>query len=218
MKAVTSLDSISQLVTINPAVATPKEIRELIAAKGAILEGHFALQSGRHSSYLLRFRPLGQDREIVDRIAGHLVQICAPSTTATTVICPESAGFFLGNALAHRLKSSVAICRLDQRRRPTSILRKGSIVPGTEVVVVNDVATSGSSLSTLIGLAEANGATVHTALVFGTLASSVLGQLLNHRHLRGGYLVECNWPTYDPSECPHCLAGGEQVIPTAEFN
>jgi orotate phosphoribosyltransferase len=218
MKVITSLDSISRLVTVNPAVATRDEIRMLIATKGAIVDGHFALQSGRHSAYLLRFRPLGQDREIVDRIAGMLVQLCAPITTATTVICPESAGFFLGNALAHRLHASVAICRLDERRRPTPILRKGSIVPGTELIVVNDVATSGDSLSTLMSLAETNGATVRTALVFGTLASSVLGQLLNRRGLRGGYLVECIWPTYDPVECPLCLTGGEEVIPTAEFN
>ncbi|MBK9036409.1 MAG: hypothetical protein IPL61_35035 [Myxococcales bacterium] len=138
----------------------------------------------------------------------------------TTVIVPESAGFFLGDALAQRLGAGIAVARTDLQRRPARSLYDGTIHQTDRVLVVNDVVTTGASLEPLLDLVGDRGATVSGVLVFGALDGPGFRAILNRRRVPGDHLLEAGpaWVLRSPEECPACARGELPLLPAAELN
>lgn len=213
-----SLDEIRDVVVISPRRGLPELLYRALAETGALLRGHFSLYDGKHSEYFIRFRALSRDPELLAQIAGHLVAQVDPGVQ--TVIVPESAGFFLGDAIATQLGATVAVARTDLQRRPGRTLFNGAVHRGDSVLVVNDVVTTGTSLEPLLDLAADRGATVAGVLVFGALDGPGFRSVLNRRQLPGEHLLEAGpaWILRSPAECPVCARGTEPVFPAAELN
>jgi orotate phosphoribosyltransferase len=141
----------------------------------------------------------------------------APFLQGATLLAAESAGFFLAKAIARTNSLDTAIAKIDQRRLPTTELRSGPI--GRKVVVVTDVVTTGSSVETLISLAQQNDATVSGVLTFGMLDPAAFTRLLSKHRLEGQWLVQAsNWSTWDRSECPMCASDANDIVPAFELN
>ncbi|WP_426757259.1 phosphoribosyltransferase family protein [Myxococcus sp. Y35] len=136
----------------------------------------------------------------------------------TQVLCPETAGFFLGHAMAQRLAAQLVVSAVDSRRRPTMLLRTGTLTPGRPVLVINDVSTTGSSLDPLVQLAKDAGCDIAGVAVFAAWKMDSFHQWKTRRSLRGEALVAGMWETYDAGpNCPGCAAG-RQLLPAMEFN
>jgi orotate phosphoribosyltransferase len=210
---------IRDVVVVQPRRGLPELVHDALARSGALLRGHVGLHRGRHTEYFIRFRALTRDPALLAPIVDHLLAT-VDLPAGATVLAPESAGFFLGDAIARRLGVPLAVARTDLQRRPARALLHGDLPAGGQVVVVNDVVTTGASLEPLLELVADHGATVAAALVFGALDGTAYRALLNRRGIPGDHLVEASdrWPVQPAETCELCRRPGPALIPAAELN
>lgn len=205
------------LVTSVDEVA--REVLPFVATAGALLRGHFLLQGGDHSEVFLRFARLAQDQAVADRIAV-LLRSVAPFVPSDpfTVLCPESAGAFLGSAIARTAGGKLAIARVNAKRCPQPALRLGTVDRDKPVIIVNDVVTTADSLRTLIEFARTAGAPVAGAVVFAAVKPAKMQQFALEQGVRWAALVHAQWRTYPLGEgCPGC-AKSDVLVPAAALN
>jgi orotate phosphoribosyltransferase len=216
---VADLDRIRSLVTVNPTLGDASAIYDLLHRTGAVLEGHFALQSGQHSRCFLRFRQIGRSTAEVDYVASRLLEIAPFVPRRAQVLCPESAGFYLGHAVSQRIEGRLAVLKIDEHRRPGTELRTGALAKSAPLIIVNDVVTTGHSLQRLISAAGAHGVRPVGAVVFATLRLNEFNQSINDLGLRATYVIAATdaWETFPEQQCPLCGAK-DRPLPAAEFN
>ncbi len=212
-------DEIRSVVVVQPRRGLPELVHDALARSGALLRGHFGLQGSRHTEYFIRFRAISRDPELLEPIVDHLLG-AIELPPQPIVLVPESAGFFLGDALRRRIGAPLAVARTDLQRRPARALLHGELPAGAQVVVVNDVVTTGASLEPLLELVADRGATVAAALVFGALDGTSYRSTLNRRRIPGDHLLEARarWTMQPAESCEICRRGGPPVIPAAELN
>src|SRR3989454_9183871 len=167
---------------------------------GAFLRGHFVYTSGRHGAdYLEKFRILedpGATMELAAMIAGHFrafgVQLVAGPTTG---------GIILAYEVARQL--GVDAVYAERGERGGRVLRRGFMLsPGTRVLVVDDVVTTGGSVAeTQACLAGSGGLVVG----IGVLADRTAGRMKTGVPFFA--CVSLDFPSYAPEECPLCAAG-----------
>jgi orotate phosphoribosyltransferase len=200
----------------SPLPAILPKLANQIAQNKVLLEGHFELQSGRHSPFFIRFAGLGWNHAAVAELVPTLVDAAKLDTgTPLTVLAPESAGLLLGRAIADYLNADLAVAAIDSRRRPLASLKYGRVTADRRVLVVNDVVTSGNSLEPLLTFPEARLAGL---LSFAALSTDPIRRVEARHHIRVGWLVTSTWSTYERSSCPLCAEGKEPPSPAGEFN
>jgi orotate phosphoribosyltransferase len=212
---------IRDVVVAQPRAGLPDLIERALAESGALLRGHFSLQVGKHTEYFIRFRALARDEQVLAAVARHLLSTVTVPDDAI-VLVPESAGYFLGEAIRAHAGGNVtlAVARTDIARRPARSLLHGLLPAGRPVIVVNDVVTTGASLEPLLDLVADQGGTIAAALVFGALDGTGFRAMLSRRRIAGDHLIEAGpgWAVTDPALCAACAAGGPPVMPAAELN
>lgn len=167
---------------------------------GAFLRGHFVYTSGRHGAdYLEKFRILEDPRAtttlaamIVERFQGLAPQLVAGPTTG---------GIILAYEVARQL--GVDAVYVERGEGAGRVLRRGfEIPPGAPVLVVDDVVTTGGSVSETISCIErAGGAVIGT----GVLADRTAGRVGIDVPFFACLTVD--FPSFPPEECPLCAAG-----------
>ncbi len=157
----------------------------------ALLEGHFLLSSGRHSAYYLQCARLLMNPERAGRIALAISQKIPRElrSEVQVVISPAMGGIIIGHEMGRALGVDAVFVE-----RPDGVfgLRRGfSIAPGTKVLMVEDVVTTGlSSLEAIAAIEAAGGVVVAAASVVDRSAGTVeLGVPFYP-------LIELNFPTY----------------------
>jgi len=172
---------------------------------GALLEGHFRLTSGLHSSgYLQCALVLQHPREA--EACGVAIADRTRALGAVAVISPAIGGIVIGQEVARALGVRAIFA---ERQDGALTLRRGfTLAAGETVLVVEDVVTTGGSTRETIDVARAAG-----ALVVG--AASVIDRSGGHQALDVPYtaLATVALPTYDPASCPMCAAGQPVVKP-----
>lgn len=127
----------------------------LLQSSGAIMRGHFLLTSGRHSDvYVEKFRVLEQPAvlsrlcaEIAARFAGDRIDVVAGPTTGGIIIAFE---------VARQMGLPAIYVESELGRRK---LRRGAAIePGSRVLVVDDVLTTGTSVHEVIEVVREQGA------------------------------------------------------------
>ena len=195
----------------------PARIEALFVASGALRSGHFALKSGRHGDrYLEKFQVLQYPEavgEICAAFAG-LVRDAAGRPTVDAVVGPTTGGVILAFETARQLglRGLFAEEVKDADGTARREFRRGfRLEPGSRVLLVDDILTTGGSLLAMLPPIEASGALLaRTAVIVdrsgGTrsVTSPASGR---------DYPVEALWtldiPTYEPgpATCPACAAG-----------
>ncbi len=143
---------------------TDDEVLAEFRAADALLDGHFVLSSGRHSSRYLQCARVLMDPRRGTRLAEALVARLpeAVKRQVTAVVAPAMGGVIAGHEVARAL--GVASMFLE---RPTGTfeLRRGfRLEPGQAVLMMEDVVTTGlSSREAIAAIAAAGGATVAAA-------------------------------------------------------
>lgn len=187
---------------------TEDEILSEFRSVDALLEGHFLLSSGRHSAYYLQCARLLMNPERAGRIALALTQKIPRELRSEiqAVISPAMGGLIIGHEMGRALGVDAMFVE-----RPEGVfgLRRGfTIKPGTKILMMEDVVTTGLSSREAIAAIEAAGGNV-------IAAGAVVDRSAGTVELGVPFfpLIQLNFPTYAPDELPPELAASEAVKP-----
>jgi orotate phosphoribosyltransferase len=187
---------------------TEDEILSEFRSVDALLEGHFLLSSGRHSAYYLQCARLLMNPERAGRIALALTQKMPRElrNEIQAVISPAMGGLIIGLVMGRALGVDAMFVE-----RPDGVfgLRRGfAIAPGTKILMMEDVVTTGlSSREAIAAIKAAGGHVIAAGAVVDRSAGTVdLGVPFFP-------LIQLNFPTYAAEELPPELAATEAVKP-----
>lgn len=175
-------------------------VGELLREAGAIKKGHFLLSSGLHSdTYIEKFDLLRRPR-VTEQVCAGFVRAFADARV-DVVVGPTTGGILLAFETARQMDVMAAYA--EREGESGRAIRRGTVfAPGTRVLVVDDILTTGGSVrETLAALA------VHPVAVVG------VGVLMD----RSTQPVDFGVPlvslyrepvaVYRPEDCPLCAAG-----------
>jgi orotate phosphoribosyltransferase len=184
---------------------TSDDVLDLFRRVGALLDGHFKLSSGLHSSgYLQCALVLQHPREAA--ACGRDLAARVKGLGAQTVLSPALGGLIIGHEVARALGVRAIFA---ERQDGSLALRRGfALSPGERVLVVEDVVTTGTSTRETIEVARGAGAQV-------VGAASIIDRSGGHPGLGVPYyaLAAMSLPAYTPEECPLCQAGVPVIKP-----
>ncbi|MBA3804864.1 MAG: orotate phosphoribosyltransferase [Acidobacteria bacterium] len=181
------------------------EVIERFRSTGALLEGHFVLSSGLHSTKYVQCALVLQhpsEAEALARaVAGHFSE-----QQIETVAAPAIGGIVIGWEVARSLGVRSIWTERDEGRMT---LRRGFTVrPGERIIVVEDVITTGGSTrETIDALRDAG------ALVVG--AASIIDRSGGRADVGVPRvaLATLDVPVHTPSDCPLCAEGVPAIKP-----
>jgi orotate phosphoribosyltransferase len=168
-----------------------------LARRGALLEGHFRLSSGRHSDrFVQKFRIL-EDPALLEPVARALA--ARFRTAAPTIVVGAAVGGILLAYEVARQLGTRAIFVEKEDGVPT--LRRGFALSAQDrVLIVEDVVTTGLSVREVIGVVRGSGAEIVGIGVIVLRGASDFG-LTTHA------LLELPLESYEERDCPQCRDG-----------
>lgn len=178
----------------------PAAVEELLSLEGVLRSGHFGLLSGLHSDRFLAFSVLARDERALHAIAGWL----SPTVGAwspTVIVAPTTAGVSLASELARRIGIRLELAPVDEAGRPARI---GGEFEGDRAVVVNDIVTTGASITRLFELTAASGATVVGAAWFASRAPFDVAALLG---IAEAHILNVDLGAWHERDCRLCEQG-----------
>jgi orotate phosphoribosyltransferase len=175
------------------------ELLALFRQSGALLDGHFLLSSGLHSSgYLQCALVLRHPRDAA--AIGKALAERVNSLGATCVLSPAIGGIVIGHEVARALDVPALFA---ERQEGRLTLRRGfSLSERDKVLVVEDVVTTAGSTRETMQVAQGAGAEV--------VGACAIVDRSGGRHaleLPFAALLSVNLPTYSENECPLCKQG-----------
>lgn len=187
---------------------TDEEVLAEFRAADALLEGHFILSSGLRSSRYLQCARVLMDPARAERLARALAAKIPADVKArvSAVIAPAMGGLICGHELARALGVQSMFVE-----RPTGSfeLRRGfRLEPGQQVLLMEDVVTTGlSSREAIAAVNAAGGEVIHAAsLVDRSMGKADLGVPFTP-------LIRLDVPSYQPDALPPELAAIPAVKP-----
>ena len=187
---------------------TDEEILAEFRAAEALLDGHFILSSGLHSPRYLQCARVLMDGARAEKLAQALAEKLPADlrNRIGAVVSPAMGGVIIGHEMGRALGVPAMFVE-----RPDGVfgLRRGfALEPGTDVLLVEDVVTTGLSSREAIVAIEAAGATVIAAasLVDRSNGTADLGVPFTP-------LIRIDVPTYAADNLPPDLAAIAAVKP-----
>lgn len=188
------------------------DLPALLQQTGALLTGHFRLSSGLHSpSYVQCARLLEHPRNaraIGEALAARWKSM-APATIGK-VVAPALGGVIIGYTVAEALDLPSVF---TERKDGEMILRRGfRLTPGEQVVIVEDVVTTGKSTRETAKVIENHG-----GVVAGF--ASILNRSGRENPFDAPYaaLMSLALDTYEDAACPLCAKGIPLDAPGSRF-
>ncbi len=189
---------------------TNSETLAMFKSSGALLDGHFKLTSGRHSNSYFQCAKVLQYPEYLSAICSEIAaqfRDCG----ITTVISPAIGGIVVGTEVGRQLGVKTIFA---ERKEGTMMIRRGfSIDPSEQVLVVEDVITTGGSVVEVMEQVRATGATV--AGVASVVDRSNGKVKLADKQFS---LLMMEVVSYAPEECPLCKEGMPIDAPGSRAN
>jgi len=170
---------------------------------GALLEGHFRLTSGLHSSGYLQCALVLQHPVEAEACGAAIAERVRP-LSPDVVLSPALGGIVIGQEVGRALGIRAIFA---ERQDGKLTLRRGfSIAPGERVLVVEDVVTTGGSTQETVDVARAAG-----GMVVG--AAAIIDRSSGTQRIDVPFhaLATISLPTYEPEHCPLC-ADGEPIV------
>ena len=184
---------------------TRDELLDLYRRSGALLEGHFRLTSGLHSSGYLQCALVLQHPQHAEAL-GRAIADRVRDLRTTVVLSPALGGVVIGHEVGRAL--GVRAIFAERQDGALSLRRGFTLDPGDRVLVVEDVMTTGGSTrETMLVAKAAGGQVVGAASIVdrsgGTISFDV----------PFAALLAIALPTYEPEKCPLCAQGLPVVKP-----
>ncbi len=185
------------------------ELSQALAERGALLDGHFRLSSGRHSDrFVQKFRIL-EDPSIVERLAASLAVSVKPHAP-TIVVSAAVGGIVLGYEVARQLGAGFKAIFVEKEGGMPTLRRGFALGPGDRAFVVEDVVTTGGSVREVLDVVRSRGADV-----------AAVGVIVRRQPADFGVptiaLLDLPVVSYDPADCPQCARGEAITEPGSRF-
>ncbi|MBA7580139.1 Orotate phosphoribosyltransferase [subsurface metagenome] len=184
------------------------DIYKILKDSGSIMEGHFKLSSRYHSKYYLQCARLLQYPDITYRLARKALDMVSEDIdleNINAVVSPAMGGILWGYMIAY-----AAGCRMifTERKTESMELRRGfEIESSQEIIVAEDVITTGGSVKEVIEICKKNGA--HIKAVTSIVDRSA-GLEFGCPYY---YLIKLEIDKYQPSECKLCRGNIPLIYP-----
>ena len=181
-----------------------EDLRGELERRGAMLEGHFQLASGRHAdTYIEKFRLL-QWPDVTGELCAEIAERFADAG-ANLVAGPTTGGIILAFEVARRLGLKTMIA--EHAEGGGREFRRGfELGPGDRALVVDDVLTTGGSVRDTVEAVRARGAeVVGVGVLVSRGASPDFGAPLHA-------CLQVDVASWEPDSCALCREGVPLVI------
>lgn len=170
--------------------------REL-AQRGALLEGHFRLSSGRHSNrFVQKFRIL-EDPELVEPAARAIADKFRPARPSV-VVSAAVGGIILGYEVARQL--GIKAIFIEKENGMPVLRRSFALSASDRALIVEDVVTTGLSVREVMAVVSHSGASIVGVGILVARNGEDFG-------VPTYTLLHLPIHSYDPQECPQCRSG-----------
>ena len=189
-----------------------KKSLNILKKTNALLEGHFVLSSGLHSSKYIQCAKLLSFPNIADKICKSLAsKIKKKHKNIDLILAPAMGGIIIGYEIGKILKKETIFC---ERVNGKFALRRGfSIKKGTKVLIIEDVITTGkSSLECVKLIKKANAKLLGFASIIDRSTKKSLKiktKIISHLRL--------DVPTYSAKKLPDSLKSIPVTTPGSRF-
>ncbi|HYE80601.1 MAG TPA: orotate phosphoribosyltransferase [Clostridia bacterium] len=182
-----------------------KKINDIMEKTGVLQSGHFLLTSGKHSNRYMQCAKIFQHPDISAEISKALAEKY-DGYDIDIVIGPAIGGIILAYEVARQLEVRALFA---ERENGAMTLRRGfEIKPGSRVLVVEDVITTGGSVKEVIEVVRKVGGEV---VGVASVVDRSGGKALFDVPFKSAIKIEID--TYEPEECPLCKSGSTAVKP-----
>jgi orotate phosphoribosyltransferase len=180
--------------------AAQADLQRALVQRGALLEGHFRLSSGRHSDrFVQKFRIL-EDPALLEPVARAIADRFR-ELDPTVVVGAAVGGILLAYETARQLGTKAIFVERDNGV-PT--LRRGFTLRATDrALLVEDVLTTGLSMRETIDVVRRHGAAIVGLGIIVLRGDVTLSGVEGPTYA----LLELPLQSYDEAECPQCRAG-----------
>jgi len=178
------------------------QIIEIFKKTGALSQGHFRLTSGLHSATYFQCARVLQYPEYCTMLAGKISHHFK-ERPIDVVIAPAVGGIVIGQEVGRQLNVRTIF---SERENGQMTLRRGfSLQPGEQVLVCEDVVTTGGSVFEVLEIVRAAGA---VPVGVGFIVDRSGGKVDFGTEQFSS--VQLNVETFKPENCPLC-AGNEPI-------
>jgi len=191
---------------------SPKKSLDILKKTNALLEGHFILSSGLHSSKYIQCAKLLSFPHLANQICRSLAfKIKKNFKKFDLILSPAMGGIIIGYEIGKILKKETIFC---ERVKGKFTLRRGfNIKKGSRVVLIEDVITTGKSSMECVKLIKKNKAKI---VGFACIINrSNKKNLRIKKNIISHLKIEV--PTYKKKDLPKSLASIEVSTPGSRF-
>jgi len=141
------------------------EFASFLLKSNSLKFGVFTLASGKQSSYYIDLRVLpsfpAYFRLTINALKDTVTKNVGEFDTLASV---PTSGLVFGSALAYEMSKPFIYARKESKGHGTGKAIEGFLKSGSKVVVIDDVATTGTSVSSAVEIIRANGAIVENVV------------------------------------------------------
>jgi orotate phosphoribosyltransferase len=178
-------------------MSTATDLKASLLERGALLEGHFRLSSGRHSDrFVQKFRIL-EDPSLLEP-AARAIADAFRRVKPTIVVSAAVGGIVLGYEVARQLRTKAIFV---EKEAGIPVLRRNfALSPEDRALIVEDVVTTGQSVFEVMDVVRNHGAQVAGVGVVVMRGEAEFG-VPTH------VLLDLPIVSYAAEECPQCAQG-----------
>lgn len=187
-----------------------EQILEIFRESKALLEGHFQLTSGLHSSQYFQCARVLQYPKYLHLLAGEIAKHFQLSEIEV-VISPAIGGVVVGTEVGRMLRARTIFA---ERKDGKMELRRGfEIRQGERVLVVEDVVTTGGSVFEVVDIVnKAKGILAGVGYIVDRSNGKIK---FDAKHFS---VLQLDVVAHKPEECPMCAQGLEVIKPGSRGN
>jgi orotate phosphoribosyltransferase len=182
-----------------------EQVLQLLRTTEAVLDGHFLLTSGLHSSGYVQCAKVLQYPQHAE-VLGRWLADSFRGTAIDVVISPAVGGILLGHEVARALGVRAIF---GEREGGAMTLRRGfALQPGERALAVEDVTTTGGSVREIMQVVQ-----THQGSVVGV--GAILNRSAQPIDLGAPFhpLAALHIPNYAPEACVLCAQGSQPIKP-----
>ena len=189
-----------------------KKSLNILKKTNALLEGHFVLSSGLHSSKYIQCAKLLSHPHLADKICKSLAnKIKKNFKSIDLILAPAMGGIIIGYEIGRLLKKETIFC---ERVNGKFILRRGfHIKKGSKVLIMEDVITTGKSSMECVKLVTKSKAKL---MGFASIIDRSTNKTLKIKKKIISHM-KIDVPTYKKSKLPKLLKSIPITSPGSRF-